>query len=127
MRTKRRQTLTASRQELARPMQPRPANVIDLKMRVLDRHMETLTRWLDAGRTMGLCDAASYGPETKGGAGTDYVLIWVRENANPAYMVAPEGMHWTITDCIRNQMLARVRTFEEALTLIRPVLVGHTG
>jgi hypothetical protein len=127
MSTKRRQTLAASRQALTQPMAPRPANVIDLKMRVLDRHMETLTRWLDAGRAMGLCDAASYGPDKTEGAGTDYVLIWVRENPNPAYMVAPEGMHWTITDCIRSQMLARVRSFEEALTLIRPVLIRATA
>jgi hypothetical protein len=100
----------------------RAANVIDLRMRVLPRHLQILTRWLDAGRTMGLCDAAPYRPEAADTGSSDYVLIWVRENADPAYKVAPEGMHWTITDTIRNEMLARVGSFEEALTIIRPVL-----
>jgi hypothetical protein len=100
----------------------RAPNVLDLHMRVLPRHMQSVSRWLDAGRHMGLCDAESYGVDAERPGRGEYVLVWVRENANPAYMIAPEGMHWTVKDCIRDQMLARVRSFEAALQLIRPVL-----
>ena len=81
--------------------------------------METASRWLEAGRTMGLCDAASYGPDDEG---REYVLVWVRENADPAYMISPDGRSWTVRDCVRDQPLARVASFEDALRFIRPVL-----
>jgi hypothetical protein len=87
----------------------------------MPRHKALLARWLDAGRRMGLCDASAFhsvGEEATG----DYVLVWVRENPDPAYMVAPEAMHWMVTDCIRKQALARLPSFAEALQFIRPVL-----
>jgi hypothetical protein len=127
MSTKRRQTVGPIRARVNAPISPLPANVVDLRMRVLPRHLETMDRWLEAGRAMGLCDAAPFYPDDQDPGASEYVLVWVRENADPAYKVAPEGMHWTLTDTIRNQMLARVRTFEEALTLIRPVLPAATS
>lgn len=113
-------------EQAATPLPPRPANVIEFHMRVLPRHVAILTRWLQAGRSMGLCDASAF----RSGRGdlesvepnTDYVLIWVRENADPAYMVTPAGSHWTVSDCVRQQVLGRLRSFEEALNFIRPVL-----
>lgn len=102
------------------------ANVVPLHMRLVPRHMTVLHRWLEAGRPMGLCDACAYLPEAEGGRGAgwsaEYVLVWVRENASPAYRVSPDGVAWTVTDCIQNRMLARLRSFEEALNFIRPVL-----
>ncbi len=102
------------------------ANVIEFHMRVLPRHVAVLTRWLQAGRSMGLCDASAFQSGRGDVAGiepaTDYILIWVRENADPAYMVTPTGSHWTVSDCVRQQVLGRLRNFEEALNFIRPVL-----
>ncbi len=106
---------------------PRDANVIEFHMRILPRHVAVLTQWLQAGRCMGLCDASAF-QSGRGGAGdgvepnTDYVLIWVRENPDPAYMIVPAGSHWTVSDCVRQQALGRLRSFDEALHFIRPVL-----
>ena len=113
-------------EQAATSLPPRAANVIEFHMRVLPRHVAILTRWLQAGRTMGLCDASAF-QSGRGDLGsvepnTDYVLIWVRENADPAYMVTPAGSHWTVSDCVRQQVLGRLRSFEEALNFIRPVL-----
>ena len=101
------------------------ANVIELQMRVLPRHVAVLTQWLRAGRCMGLCDASAFQPGRGSGSGepsTDYVLIWVRENPDPAYMVTPSGSYWTVSDCVRQVVLGRLRSFQEALNFIRPVL-----
>jgi hypothetical protein len=95
--------------------------VLQLRQRIMPHHRTLLAKWLDAGRCMGLCDAWAYVP-VRGETHNDYVLVWVRENADPAYMVAPEGMHWVVTDCVRQHTLARPGTFEAALQLIRPVL-----
>lgn len=105
---------------------PTAANVIAFHMRVLPRHVAVLTRWLQAGRSMGLCDASAFQSRRGDVAGiepnTDYILVWVRENADPAYMVTPAGSHWTVSDCVRQQVLGRLRSFEDALNFIRPVL-----
>lgn len=101
------------------------ANVIELQMRVLPRHVAVLAKWLRAGRCMGLCDASAFQPGRGSGGpepDTDYVLIWVRENPDPAYMVTPAGSYWTVTDCVRQVVLGRLRSFHEALNFIRPVL-----
>jgi hypothetical protein len=70
---------------------------------------------------MGLCDASlcQPGPE---GANTPFILVWVRENADPAYMISVQGTRWAVTDHLRQNTLVRVPTFEEALNFIRPVL-----
>jgi hypothetical protein len=70
---------------------------------------------------MGLCDASAFFPDP-GEPQRDYVLIWVRENSDPAYMVAPEGGGWLVTDALRQQPLATLSSFEAALNFIRPVL-----
>jgi hypothetical protein len=70
---------------------------------------------------MGLCDASLCQPGSEG-AKSPYVLVWVRENADPAYMISAEGSRWAVTDHLRQNTLIRVQTFEEALYFIRPVL-----
>jgi hypothetical protein len=49
-----------------------------------------------------------------------YVLIWVRENADPAYRVIPSGARWKVIDHLRNHTLGRFASFEAALHFIRP-------
>jgi hypothetical protein len=99
----------------------RDAKIVPLRQRIMPHHRTLLAKWLEAGRRMGLCDASAFSP-VRGETQSDYVLIWVRENADPAYMVTPEGMLWVVTDCLRQHTLARLGTFEAALHFIRPVL-----
>ena len=103
-----------------------PENVVMLRQRIMPRHTELLHRWLEAGRRMGLCDASAFSPERIGngseGPRQDYVLVWVRENIDPAYMVMAEGIHWVVVDAVRQLTMARVASFEAALAFIRPVL-----
>ena len=103
-----------------------PSNVVLLHQRIMPRHTAMLARWLDAGRRMGLCDASAFLPNRLGAAPqagqTDYVLVWVRENIDPAYMILPEGATWLVVDAVREQHLARLGTFAAALNFIRPVL-----
>lgn len=96
-------------------------NVVVLRQRLLAHHRAVLSRWLEAGRRMGLCDASvcQAGP---GQCNPDYVVVWVRENPNPAYTITSEGMCWCVTDCIHGRVLARHASFEAALNFIRPVL-----
>ena len=96
-------------------------NVVTLHARILPRHQALLTRWVDAGRRMGLCDASAFRPSGDAGPG-EYVLVWVRENIDPAYMILPEGRMWVVVDAVRQQHLARVTSFDAALHAIRPVL-----
>jgi hypothetical protein len=95
-----------------------------LRQRLLTQHQELLSRWLEAGRCMGLCDASAY-RAAPGRPEPDYVLVWVRENADPAYMITPEAMRWRVTDCIRGELLASHASLEAALHYIRPVLKVH--
>ncbi len=102
-----------------------PHNVVPLHQRIMPRHTALLARWLEAGRRMGLCDASAFQPERPQGAEGprhDYVLVWVRENIDPAYMIVPEGAQWTVVDAVRQQDLARLSSFADALNFIRPVL-----
>lgn len=71
---------------------------------------------------MGLCDADITSHNEHDEPDIEHVLVWVRENANPAYMIRPEGMGWMLIDQIRNHPLATYRSFEAALHAIRPVL-----
>jgi hypothetical protein len=97
------------------------ANVFLLRQRLLAHHRTVLNRWLAAGRRMGLCDASVClaGP---GQSEPDHVVVWVRENPDPAYIITADGMSWRVTDCIRGETLARHASFEAALHFIRPVL-----
>lgn len=99
-------------------------NVISLRQRILTRHKKYLMRWLKAGESMGLLDAAvdtlSYSDisyET-----TEQVLIWVRENSEPAYIVRPEGRCWVLIDHLQDREIGRYINFAIALRTIRPVL-----
>ncbi|CUW47203.1 hypothetical protein ATCC53582_01310 [Novacetimonas hansenii] len=96
------------------------SNVIPLRQGFLPRHYEYLMRWLEAGTCMGLCDVDVASAED--GEGIEHVLVWVRENADPAYMIQPEGMRWVLIDQLRERRLSSYRSFEAALYAIRPVL-----
>ncbi len=96
-------------------------NVIVLHPRITPRHTALLARWLEAGRRMGLCDASAFSPD-RGERQRDYVLVWVRENPDPAYMIRCEGGTWSVTDAVRERELARLPSFAAALQFIRPVL-----
>ncbi|WP_428377302.1 hypothetical protein [Lichenicoccus sp.] len=103
---------------------PANSNVVSLRLSFLPRHREYLLRWLQAGASMGLCDvdvspraASNREPVT-----LEHVLVWVRENADPAYMIRPEGMRWLVIDHVRNHKLGSFASFEAALYCIRPVL-----
>lgn len=97
-------------------------NVVPLHPRVMPRHTALLARWLAAGQRMGLCNAQAFYPGKSEPQQRDYVLVWVRENADPAYMVHPEGTVWVVTDMVRQMVLVRLSTFGAALNFIRPVL-----
>jgi hypothetical protein len=96
-------------------------NIVYLYQRVTLRHTELLARWLQAGRRMGLCNAEAFHPG-RHDRQRDYILVWVRENADPAYMVHAEGTGWVVTDTVRQAELAQLSSFEAALHFIRPVL-----
>ncbi|GBQ04776.1 hypothetical protein [Saccharibacter floricola] len=98
--------------------------VIPLRQRILPRHKDYLMRWLEAGEAMGLLDAAV---DTLSSSPIPYevaeqVLIWVRENAEPAYIVRPEGRGWVLIDHLRDREIGRYVNFTTALRTIRPVL-----
>ena len=100
------------------------ANVFSLRLSFLPRHREYLMRWLQAGASMGLCDV-DVSPRATGlndAIVLEHVLVWVRENANPAYMIRPEGMRWLVVDHVRDYKLGSFSSFEAALHCIRPVL-----
>ena len=100
------------------------SNVVSFRLCFLPRHREYLMRWLQAGASMGLCDA-DVSPRETGHCDSvmlEHVLVWVRENADPAYMVRPEGMRWLVIDHVRNHKLGNFSSFEAALHCIRPVL-----
>ncbi len=97
------------------------ANVVVLHPRITPRHTALLARWLEAGRRMGLCDASAFFPD-RSERQRDYVLVWVRQNPDPAYMIQSEGGTWAVTDAVRERELARLPSFTAALQFIRPVL-----
>ncbi|BCK75179.1 hypothetical protein AA0242T_0006 [Acetobacter aceti NRIC 0242] len=100
-----------------------PSNVIPFRMAViLPRHREYLARWLEAGKRMGLCDAEFCIDDEATFADSEQALIWVRENASPAYVVHPEGTHWVVVDALRGNVLSHESSFEMALDFIRPAL-----
>lgn len=100
---------------------PLAMNVTVLHPRITPRHTALLARWVAAGQRMGLCDAHAYSPK-RNERGLDYVLVWVRENPDPAYMVQSQGSQWVVTDLVRQQALGSQPSFAAALNFIRPVL-----
>jgi hypothetical protein len=102
---------------------PTSSNVVPLRLRFLPRHREYLMRWLQAGTSMGLCDVdVSPRAPTDSAVVLDHVSIWVRENADPAYVIRPDGMRWMVVDHLRNHTLGSFASFEAALACVRPVL-----
>ncbi|MBS0993657.1 MULTISPECIES: hypothetical protein [Gluconobacter] len=102
-------------------------NVVTLRQGVLPRHREYLSRWLEAGMRMGLFDAEITPTDSgvtnfDGTTPIEHVLVWVRENPDPAYMLRPQGMRWILIDHLRNHELGSYASFELALHTIRPVL-----
>lgn len=99
------------------------SNVVSFRLCFLPRHREYLMRWLQAGASMGLCDV-DVAPRAaqEDSVVLEHVLVWVRENADPAYMVRPEGLRWLVIDHVRNHKLGSFPSFEAALHCIRPVL-----
>jgi hypothetical protein len=97
------------------------SNVVALRQRITPRQTALLARWLQAGERMGLSDAHAVCRDASERR-PDHVLVWVRENPNPAYMVEPQGMGWVVTDLLHQRVLARLPGFAGALNFIRPVL-----
>lgn len=98
-------------------------NVVPLRLGLLPRHREHLSQWLEAGQRMGICDADITLDQLPGQfEAVAHVLIWVRENPDPAYMIRPKGMRWVLIDQLREHTLGIYATFEQALHTIRPVL-----
>ncbi|QDH17651.1 hypothetical protein [Swingsia samuiensis] len=99
-------------------------NIIPLRQSVLPRHREYLSRWLEAGTRMGLFDAeiVETDKSVDHSKAIDYVLVWVRENPDPAYLLRPQGMRWILVDQLRDNELGSYASFEHALHTIRPVL-----
>ncbi|QNT78037.1 hypothetical protein [Entomobacter blattae] len=103
------------------------SHVIPMKKNFLPRHYEYLMRWLEVGSSMGLCDvdisprfSANQEHDT-----IDYILIWVREKPDPAYMIKPIGTKWVVIDHLRNYQLGQYKNFEDALLRIRPLNISH--
>jgi hypothetical protein len=101
-------------------------NVIPLRALFLPRHHESLVRWLAASAPMGVSDAevatGSAPASAVAAHPVEHVLVWVRESADPAYMIRPLGLRWAVIDHQRNYELGRHSSFEAALNAIRPVL-----
>ena len=92
--------------------------VVPLRLHVLQRHRDYLQAWVTAGARMGLCDADV-------GAGRDAeIFIWVRENADPAYVIRAQGLSWAVFDHLRDRRMGVFRDFEAALFSIRPITVA---
>lgn len=93
-------------------------NIIPLRQKILPRHKDYLLQWLEAGLSMGLLDAAVECPSPH----TEQITVWVRENAEPAYIVTPAGRNWVLTDHLHHYELGRYSSLDKALNKIRPVL-----
>ena len=92
--------------------------IVPLRLHVLPRHRAYLQAWITAGARMGLCDADV-------GTGRDAeIFIWVRENADPAYAIRPQGLSWAVYDHLRQRRMGVFRDFEAALFSIRPITVA---
>lgn len=108
------------------PQVARCSNIVPLRQGVLPRHREYLSRWLEAGLRMGLFDAeittTAHQADAQDSAAIEHILVWVRENPQPAYMLRPQGMNWVLIDQLREHKLGSYSSFEVALNTIRPVL-----
>lgn len=97
-------------------------NVVLFRPVVTDQHRDYLERWMRAGRRMGLHDSQIYQGRSRDEPQGDYIVVWVRENADPAYVIAAAGATWVVTDTIHDVALGTFCTIQTALQFIRPVL-----
>ncbi|MCT6879317.1 MAG: hypothetical protein ACRCVY_04795 [Commensalibacter sp.] len=104
------------------PVQKRKecSNIIPFRGCFLPYHHTYLKRWFEASVRMGICDIEVRKGDSK--ISVDHILIWVRENANPAYIVRPLDHKWEVFDYIQKKRLGVYSIFEQALNSIRPVL-----
>jgi hypothetical protein len=98
------------------------ATLYEFRVTLTDRHRAYVARWLAAGARMGLHDAHVSTIDLDGRTAERHVVIWVRENADPAYSVTPKGMRWQVFDCVHRHVLGMFPNLEAALNFIRPVL-----
>ncbi|WP_254454879.1 hypothetical protein [Acetobacter estunensis] len=98
------------------------SNVIPFRMGFLARHREYLARWLEAGQRMGLCSTEICIDEDAPATCNEVIVVWVRENASPAYLIRPDGARWLVIDALRDTTLSRESSLEMALDFIRPAL-----
>ncbi|MCQ0041173.1 MULTISPECIES: hypothetical protein [Acetobacteraceae] len=101
--------------------------VVPFRQKLLSHHRHYLATWLIASEKMGILDASIESSPDQQTADPSLVVIWVRENADPAYLISLRGPYWVLTDCLRDNELGRYRTFSEALHTIRPVLPLHAS
>ncbi|TPW35706.1 hypothetical protein [Oecophyllibacter saccharovorans] len=100
-------------------------NVIALRQKFLKHHRIHLEKWLVAAAPMGILDGQITGmgsPSPSSQAGHEQIVIWVRENASPAYCVHSAGNSWVVMDALQQLELGRFPKFCLALHRIRPVL-----
>ena len=90
---------------------PRQAVVLAFRPTITDRQHAYLLRWLQAGRRMGLHDGQISITSNAGELRTLQAVIWVRENADPAYTVTPGRTGWTVVDLVRNHRLGEFPKF----------------
>lgn len=95
------------------------AIVIPFRQKLLPRHRHYLAEWLTASEPMGILDAAI---ETIENEPSPLIVIWVRENADPAYVIRLDGPQWVLVDCLRENELGRYKDLASALHTVRPVL-----
>ena len=106
----------------------RTCQIIPFQMEILSRHTDYLSRWLDASTPMGICNADIFTTEEKqAGTSSAYVVIWVRETADPAYKIYSRGNRWIVMDAVRDNILGSFAGFADALNMIRPVLPREKG
>lgn len=103
---------------------PATGTVVPFRQKLLPRHQQYLAQWLQASEKMGILDASiENNPLSSKSAHNDQiVVIWVRENADPAYIIRPQGHVWCLIDCLRDNELGRFTSLSMALYTIRPVL-----
>lgn len=98
-------------------------NVIEFRQKILKRHRAYLRRWLEAGQPMGLLAGQIEPPALPQISGaSEQIVVWVRENSAPAYLIYPKGCFWIAFDALQEHELGRFRSLPAALNAIRPVL-----
>ncbi|MBA5724872.1 hypothetical protein [Bombella favorum] len=99
--------------------------VVPFRQKLLPHHRHYLAKWLAASEKMGILDASIEAAPEQRTDDANLVVIWVRENTDPAYIISLSGPEWILTDCLRDNELGRYRNLSEALHTIRPVLPLH--